>query len=150
MSTKTGGAVEILCGLWLADLNATTHDAVKQRTQVFVSVCKSDLRKYDIFVRDIEKKLLIVQSFSADFCKVIYAIDEHLRAGESVTVFCETGHQRSAAMVAAYLIAFAGMSATNAIACIRSKSENAFVGGSVYSSLLSTFEKQFVSTSTAW
>lgn len=143
-------AVEILSGLWLCDLNAVTHDLVKRRTDLFVSVCKTDISQYKIFTRDICDKMVVLQRVSLEHGKILPLIDQYVRKSKTVTVFCETGHQRSASLVAMYLILFAKLSAEASIRCIRSKSAEAFDSGCIYSTLLKQLENSSVCTSTPW
>lgn len=143
-------AAEIICDLWLCDVNAVTHDEVKKRTELFVSVCKTDLSHYDIFIRDISDKLVVMERLSTEYDKFLRVMDKCIKRGKCVTVFCETGHQRSASLVAAYLVVFARMSAESSIRCIRSKSADAFGSGCVYAGLLKDLESSTVSTSSPW
>ena len=143
-------AAEIICDLWLCDVNAVTHDEVKKRTDLFVSVCKADVSQYNIFIRDISDRLLVMEKLSTEYDKFLRVIDAKLKRGRCVTIFCETGHQRSASLIAAYLVVYARMSAESSIRCIRSKSSDAFASGCVYAGLLKDLETASVSTSSPW
>lgn len=57
---------------------------------------------------------------------VVAAISTHLEQGHAVLVHCKMGRQRSAATVAAFLMATQGMSKDGAIAYIKSKKRDAF------------------------
>ncbi len=56
-------------------------------------------------------------------------IDEHVSKGHNVLVHCAAGQQRSAAVVAAYLIKYRGMSLDEAISYVKSKKPDAFLSG---------------------
>lgn len=56
-------------------------------------------------------------------------IDEHVSKGQNVLVHCAAGQQRSAAVVAAYLIKYRGMSIDEAIKYVKSKKPDAFLSG---------------------
>ena len=112
---------EVLCGLWLGDINGIMTSDLVQRGTLFVSVCRSDASTYRVFVRDILDRLVVVNSLSKQVCGMCSRIDSELRSGGTVVVFCEFGHQRSPSLIASYLIRHAGMTAPAATACIKSK-----------------------------
>jgi len=56
-------------------------------------------------------------------------IDEHLSQGHNVLVHCAAGQQRSAAVVAAYLIKYKGMTLDQAINYVKVKKPDAFLTG---------------------
>lgn len=132
--------VEILPGLYLCDLYAATNENLLRKVDTLVSVCKSDLSKYDVFMRNVQQDLRVVRSFTSEFADHVKLIEKDLRALKSVAVFCETGCQRSASLIAAYLMVFGDMSYDTAVTCIRSKSYDSLPTHSVYKSLLLTLE----------
>lgn len=71
---------------------------------------------------------------------VVEQIDNVITSGGDVLVHCAAGQQRSAAVVAAYLMYNAGMSRDQAIAFIRSKKPDAFLTGVNFENSLKDFE----------
>lgn len=131
---------EILCGLWLGDINGVMTSDLVSRGTLFVSVCRSDASTYRVFVRDILDRLVVVNSLSKQCCEISSRIDSELRAGGTVVVFCEFGHQRSPSLIACYLIRQAGMTAPAATACIKSKATFALHEECCYGNLLKELE----------
>jgi hypothetical protein len=60
--------------------------------------------------------------------QVLFEINKYLKEGKKVLVFCNMGVQRSAAVVASYLIKFAKYSLVDAIKYIKAKRPVAFFG----------------------
>lgn len=56
-------------------------------------------------------------------------IDDHVRKGHNVLVHCAAGQQRSAAVVAAYLMKTKGFSVDQAVEFVKSKKPDAFLTG---------------------
>lgn len=131
-----GVATEILYGLSFGDMHAVIDDAVEKRTTLFVSVCKAPIDMYDIFIRRISNRLIVVSSFSREYDKVCHTIERELRQGGQVTVFCETGKQRSPSLIVAYLIIYGGLSYRRAIDSLTSKDDRAFPEPCIYGKLL--------------
>ncbi|CAL8463918.1 g3453 [Coccomyxa elongata] len=55
---------EVICGLWLGDINGVMTSDLVRRGTLFVSVCRSDASTYRVFVRDILDRLVVVNSLS--------------------------------------------------------------------------------------
>ena len=64
--------------------------------------------------------------------QVLHEIHKYLTKGKRVLVFCSMGVQRSAAVVAAYLIKFARYSLVDSIAYIKAKRPVAFFGDVIF------------------
>lgn len=134
---------EIVTNLYLADLHAVTHDQVTNFVTMFVSVCKDDIDKYDIFLKNLKGLFVVIKSMRKECDEALNTIRKHINGGEGVVVFCETCKMRSCSLAAAYLIKYAGLSAADAIECIKSKCESAFPDECVYASLLLQLEKEY-------
>lgn len=145
-------ATEIVCGLWLCNLHAITDETVQKRSTMFISVCQAPVEKYSIFIRDIRNRLVIVDSVSAQFDKIIHTIDRELRRGGIITVFCETTQQRSPSIVIAYLMKYAGLPFEKAMRCLISKNARVFPDDHkcIYANLMKEFEKTVDTTTTAY
>lgn len=72
---------------------------------------------------------------------IIDAIDEALANNQRVLVHCRAGQQRSAAVVAAYLMSLQRCSAYEAITFIKSKRPLAFFNGVNFHRTLSEYER---------
>ncbi|RYE18504.1 MAG: hypothetical protein EOP45_14040 [Sphingobacteriaceae bacterium] len=134
-------ATEIVCGLWLADMHAVTNGFLQDQTTLFISVCKAPVVQYDIFIRRIANRLLVVDSFTSEFDKICGAIDRELRKGGIVTVFCETKRQRSPSLLLAYLMIKAGLTYETAFQCLCSKDNEVFPDPCIYKTLLKKYEQ---------
>ncbi len=134
---------EIVTNLYLADLHAITHEQLCRHVTMFVSVCKENVEKYDIFLKELQGQLLVVKSMRAECDDMLAMIHNQLLKYEGVVLFCETARSRSPSLAAAYLVKYAGLSASDAISGIRSKSSNAFPEECVYMSLLQDLEKRY-------
>jgi hypothetical protein len=135
-------ATEIVCGLWLGDMHAVTNDFIEKRTTLFISVCKAPMSQYDIFIRRIANRLIVVDSFSSEFDKICGAIDRELRKGGIVTIFCETKRQRSPSLILAYLMIYAGLSYDTAFDALLTKDNQVFPDPCIYKELLKRYEKK--------
>lgn len=69
-------------------------------------------------------------------------IDSALRLHKVVVVHCHAGQQRSAAVICAYLMAYHSMTKTNAVAYIKSKKRDAFLGNINFDMSLILFKKR--------
>lgn len=141
-------ATEILCGLWLGDLHAVTNGFLEDKTTLFVSVCKAPVEQYDIFIRRIANRLLVIDRFSSEFDKICGAIDRELRKGGIVTVFCETKRQRSPSLILAYLMGNCGLTYEMAFQCLISKDSQVFPDPCIYKDILKRFEKNLDNSQT--
>jgi protein tyrosine/serine phosphatase len=128
----TPPAHEILPGLWLGDFRAARNgEFLKQHSFVAVFNCTKDLpfhegnwNKYRVPVDDnlqqVEIRNMALYSFEA-----VYQLCLELKRGP-VLVHCAAGMQRSAAIVAMYIIATSKYKIENAIEYVKSKRPIAF------------------------
>jgi protein-tyrosine phosphatase len=66
-------------------------------------------------------------------------VDEHVSKGHNVLVHCAAGQQRSAAVIAAYLMKTKGFSVDQAIEFVKSKKQDAFLTGVNFRESLDNF-----------
>ncbi len=66
-------------------------------------------------------------------------IHDHVSRGHNVLVHCYAGQQRSAAVVAAYLIQYENMSVDEAVSYLKTKKPDAFAGGVHFMESLKSF-----------
>lgn len=70
-----------------------------------------------------------VDTMTKNMPLIVNYIDDQLKKGHKVVVHCFAGQQRSAAVVAGYLILKKGFTYQQAIDFIKSKKQDAFLGG---------------------
>ena len=127
---------EIVNGLFLCDLHAITNKEFTAKIDVFLSVCKASPEEWNMFVGSIKDRLIVVESISRDYAKLLKTMDALLQKGKSIAIFCETGEQRASAMVAAYLIFHARLDVDTTVKIVHSKFKHAFPNGCKFVSLL--------------
>ena len=135
-------AAEIVNGLFLCDMHAITSKEFNQKVDVFMSVCKAPQEDWNMFARTIQNKLIVVESISRDYAKLLKTMDNYLQRGKSIAIFCETGEQRASAMVAAYLIFHAKLDVDTTVRIVHSKFKHAFPSGCKFISLLHVLRTQ--------
>lgn len=120
---------EIIPSLFLANYRDASQSTPPG---AFVVNCTKDLPMISTYgVRIAVNDDLSTQSthvMTAAFPGVIDSIDQVRKAGGKVVVHCAAGQQRSAAVVAAYLMS-KGISLQEAISYIKSKKQDAFLTG---------------------
>jgi rhodanese-related sulfurtransferase len=113
---------------------------------------------YDFFVINCSKDLPIVNSkygtrlavnddlrkesidvMTRNIPLMIRYIEEHVNKGHNVLVHCAAGQQRSAAVVAAYLIKTKGFSVDKSVEFVKSKKPDAFLTGVNFRESLKSF-----------
>lgn len=117
---------EILPNLFLSG-----YQEVITRPDTFLVNCTKDLAMLQedgirVAVNDDRS----VDCLNKMFCVlpgVVQVIDDALAAGKQVVVHCRAGQQRSAAVVAAYLVSKHGLSLNDAIASIKKVKRDAFL-----------------------
>jgi dual specificity MAP kinase phosphatase len=77
---------------------------------------------------------------------VVKYIHRYLNKNESILVYCCAGKQRSATIIAAYIIKYGKVSAKQAIQYIKSKRPECFIPRVNFYMALQKFEKDFLST----
>lgn len=135
-------AAEIVNGLHLCDMHAITNREFNAKIDVFMSVCKAPPEEWNIFAGSIQGKLIVVESISRDYAKLLKTMDNCLQKGKAIAIFCETGEQRASAMVAAYLIFHAKLDVDTTIKLVHSKFKYAFPSGCKFVSLLHVLRSQ--------
>ena len=133
---------EIVSGLFLCDLQAIASEAVNKKVDAYISVCKSSPDSYRIFLRHIApEKIHLVNSLSKEMLLTVNMLDRELRSGRSIAIFDETGHQRAASLIVAYLIRHGRMPYSSAIGAVMSKSTAVFPQPRVYETVLRQLTK---------
>ena len=121
---------EIVPHLYLSNY----QDAKSVPWDFFVINCTKDLpmvnSKYGtrLAVNDDLRKESI-DTMRTNIPVLVRYIDDHVSNGQNVLVHCFAGQQRSAAVVAAYLIKKKGMTPDEAVEYVRSKKPDAFLHG---------------------
>jgi protein-tyrosine phosphatase len=144
-------ADEILPGLWLGNSKASQDiQFLKEKNIKAVFNCSKDIpfapiqaNKYRIPVDDnlqsAELRNLELWSF-----EIVTKIAKERRQNHNILVHCAAGMQRSAAVVAMYLIATQQISKDEAIQFIRDKRKIAFMPMANFGSSISGFERSLV------
>ena len=147
-------ADEILPGLWLGNRHAAGDPAFAADKKIrAVFNCSKDIpfqaaipRQYRVPVDDSRQEPDIGNMTKWSY-EIVYKVAHELRRGKEegsgVLVHCAAGMQRSAAVVAMYLIATQNATADQAMAFIRSKREIAFVPEANFEKSIRTFEANF-------
>jgi len=131
----------IIQHLYLANYEDAKHF---QDKTCFIVNCTSDLpmiHEYGmrLAVDDNKTSQAICRMMDA-LPQVIQRIHLEISQKKNVLVHCLAGRQRSACVVAAYLIAHCNMNVAQAIQFVRSKKKDAFFGGANFEDALHFFE----------
>ena len=126
-------ACEILPNLWLGNILASRSSKFIMGNNVSVIVncskdipfCTNHTKNYRIAVDDNLKKKE-VDIFYTYLDKIIPIIHTHLLNNDVILVHCYAGKQRSAAIIASYLIRYSKMSLKQSVESIKSKRFIAF------------------------
>ena len=121
--------IEILPNLYLGD-----NESVKYKEQLNISAvinCGYDLKNigtHTNYVFNIKKnlekyELVKMYQYLNESVNFIY---KNIIQDNPVLVFCENGNQKSASIIAAYIIKYGKMSIDDAIKTIRTKNKTAF------------------------
>jgi protein tyrosine phosphatase len=117
------------------------QDAQTVPKDFFVINCSKDLPMVStegggtrLYVDDAPHSL---ETMKRNLPLMVKYIEDHVNKGHNVLVHCFAGQQRSATVVAAYLIKNNNMSVDEAISYIKSKKPDAFYGGVHFLSALS-------------
>ncbi len=118
---------EIVPGLYLSNY----PDAQKVPYDFFVVNCTADLplvrSKYSTRISvndDLRQESTDRMTHALPY--IVRYIDDYVKKGVPVLVHCAAGQQRSAAVVAAYLMKTKGMTVDEAVAYVKSKKPDAF------------------------
>jgi hypothetical protein len=131
---------EILDGLYLASFNDVERRGREARNYFIVN-CSRDLPMRSangvrLAINDAPDENARMLRF---FPGVTRLIRERLNAGDEVIVHCWAGQQRSAAVVAAYLIRYGHMSKEEAMNYIKRCKADAFSWGATFDPALTTW-----------
>jgi protein tyrosine/serine phosphatase len=140
-------ANEIVPGLWLGDIRASRDgEFLREKKIVAVFNCTKDLpfyeggwNKYRVPVDD-NLKPEEIRNMELYSFEAIYKLCIEVKRGP-VLVHCYAGMQRSAAVVAMFLIASSKFKVEQAIAYIRSKRPIAFTPGPNFMPSMQSFER---------
>ena len=115
--------------LWISDYEG----AQEAPYDWYIINCTKDLPIVSTFgtripVND-DKKPESIQTMRRYLPRILENIDAKRNAGINVLVHCRAGQQRSAIVVAAYLMHTTGMSANDAVTYVRIKKPDAFLTG---------------------
>jgi hypothetical protein len=143
-------AHEILPRLWLGNKQAAADvDWLAEKGITAVFNCTKTLpyaptiqRRYRVPVDDNLEPEEIANMY-AWAPEILYKLHREYRSGATILVHCHAGMQRSAAVVAMYLILTQGMTADEAMAFIKAKRSIAFFPSA-------NFEKAIRGWETAW
>lgn len=131
---------EIVPHLYLASFADTKEF---EGSDVFVINCTKDLPMVQtkgggtrLYVDDHPSS---EQTMSSSLNLMVSYIHDHVSQGKDVVVHCFAGQQRSAAVVAAYLMKHKGMTKEQAIKFIKTKKPDAFLGGVHFMDSLNKF-----------
>lgn len=109
------------------------RDAKQVPNDFFVINCSKDLPMVHtegggtrLYVDDAPHS---VETMTQNLPIMVKYIDDHIKQNKNVLVHCFAGQQRSATVVAAYLMHSKGLTADEAIAFVKSKKPDAFAGG---------------------
>ena len=142
-------ADEILPGLWLGNAEASQDIAfLKDKRIDAVFNCTKNLP----FVHSVKRKYRLpvddnlqdeeIRNMELMSCEVVYKVIHEYKQGP-ILVHCAAGMQRSAAVVAMFLIATKGMKTDQAITYIRQRRPIAFQPGPNFIKAIKGFETTF-------
>ena len=139
----------ILPGLWLGNKNASMDDNfLKDNNIIAVFNCTKDLlfhsiskHRYRLPVDD-NLRSEEIRNMELWSYEIIYKLTKEHNQG-NVLVHCYAGMQRSAAVVAMYLIARYGMKKNEAIAFIKSKRYIAFMPFTNFDKAITGFQESY-------
>lgn len=141
-------AKEIRPGLWIgSEGDSQNPNFMRKHNIAFVVNCSKNIPfkrvegvdQYRIPIDDSTSNSDIILSH---WPIVVRAIDSVLERGKGVLVHCRAGMQRSAATVAAYLMYKYNVSASNAMAAIKSRKNETFWPTPTFGAALKRYEKQ--------
>jgi len=138
--------IEIIPNLWIANSETLKY---KDRLGIdFIVNCQKDLHflgKYNQYKMEIGKNLEkyeIVKMYEY-LNETSEFINKKLLNNNSVLVVCENGNQKSASIIAAYLMKYGKISLKNAILGMRTKHKTVFYPSIHYLNSLEMFESKY-------
>jgi rhodanese-related sulfurtransferase len=132
---------EVLPGLYLASFNEVRQRGSEAQSYYIVN-CSRDLpmlsaRGMRVPVDDLPEENERMLGF---FPQATQTIHDRLRSRDEVIVHCWAGQQRSAAVVAAYLIRYEHMSKDDAMRFVKRHKSDAFSSGATFDQALTVWE----------
>lgn len=134
---------EILPGLWLGSLSQL--DAFESRPTDMIVNCTKDLtyaKACSEMLRvpvDDDLSTEAQETMAASLGGVVRAMHAAREGGHRVLVHCKQGQQRSACVVAAYVMATLSLSVSEAIAYVQTKKRDAFFWRANFKPALESF-----------
>lgn len=143
-------ANEIIPRLWLGNAKAAQDEAFLKAKNIYtVFNCSKDIpfnrlakRCYRVPVDD-NLKTEEIRNMELWSFEIISKLCQEYRSGATILVHCAAGMQRSAAVVAMFLLATAKIPADEAMAHIRSKRPIAFMPMANFATAIKGFERTF-------
>lgn len=136
--------VEIVPNVWLGDIEGEKY---KSNINIkYIVNCLKDLsflNNYDNYkgvVKDSLEKYEIIK-FYEYLCETTKFINSNMIKDEPTLIFCENGNQKSATVIAAFLIKYGSHTKETAIKAIRTKYKSAFYPDINYIYCLEMFEQ---------
>ncbi len=136
--------VEIVPNIWLGDIEGENY---KSNINVkYIVNCLKDLsflNNYDNYkgvVKDSLEKYEIIKLYEY-LCETTKFIYNNMLKDEPTLIFCENGNQKSATIIAAFLIKYGNHTKESAIKSIRTKYKSAFYPDINYIYSLEMFEQ---------
>jgi hypothetical protein len=142
-------AHEIKPRLWLGNKNAASDgDWLREKGIDVVFNCTKDWpfhpdvpRKYRVPVHDnLEPEE--IQNMTSWSPEIMYKLTAEYKRGNTILVHCHAGMQRSAAVIAMFLVTTAGMSTDEAMDFIRNKRAIAFFPSANFEPSMRSWEKE--------
>ena len=139
--------IEILPNLWIGNNEILK---VKEKLNInFIINCTKDLHflgKYSQYKMEMKNNLekyeiIKMYEYLNETSEFIY---KKLLENNSVLVVCETSNQKSASIIAAYIIKYGKINMNNTINSIRTKHNTAFYPAIDYKNALEMFESKFI------
>ena len=136
---------EIIPGLYLASF-ADVQRRGREASDYFIVNCSRDLpmlstRGVRLAIDDAPDENDRMLGF---FPRATQLIRRKLREGDEVIVHCWAGQQRSAAVVAAYLMKYAHMSKDHAMRFVKRRKSDAFSWGATFEPALEAWDNNMV------
>ena len=136
--------IEMLPNLYIGDLESIKYkDQIGARHTINCVKDLKSLGNHSEYVFNIKKnieqyEIVKMYQYLIETSNFIYKTQTH---DNSVLVYCENGSQKSATVIAAYLIKYGKMTADESIKTIRTKNKTAFYPNIDYYSVLQLLEK---------
>ena len=138
--------IEILPNLWIGNSEILK---VKEKLNInFIVNCSKDLHflgkhtQYKMDIKNNLEKYEIIKMYEY-LNETTEFIHNKLMNDHSVLVVCESGNQKSATIIAAYIIKYGKINIANTIKSIRTKHNSAFYPSVDYMNSLEMFESKF-------